>query len=127
VRVRSLLLLGTGLVLVLACITVFVAASGAYVQTHESPYVDPLLGRWRIVWDAGKANEMALTAHLDRISLRQWEAFVTPDGAVSFVDDEGCQHVGQMTSGGARASGTYSGCRKDPEWVGEWEAVRLER
>jgi hypothetical protein len=124
-KVRNLLLLGAGLMTALTCITAFIVASGTYIQTHESPFVDPLIGRWRIVWDAGTANEEVLIVRLDRISLRQWEAFVARDGLVFFVDDEGCEHMGEIASGGARATGYYTGCYKYPEWVGEWEMVRL--
>ena len=125
-KFRTLYLLGFILAALLACILVFNFISGLYIRSLESPYVDPLLGRWLITWDANTAGEQEATIRLDRIDLRQWHVFVSRDGTVKFIDEEGCEHFGELSPSGDRAEGFYSGCRIYPDWVGKWEMSRLE-
>jgi hypothetical protein len=84
-----------------------------------------MLGTWKITWDRGRENEIIYLAKVDKIMLRQFFVFVSDDGTLTFIDDEGCHHLGTLNEDGNSANGTYTLCDKDPSWTGKWEAVKV--
>ncbi len=98
-----------------------------YVGGVETQIVDPLVGTWEITWDAGTKYEQQIVVTAERLTLRRFGASVTNDGYVSFRDDEGCFHVGRLAPAAGQASGIYSGCHSEPDWVGAWEARRIAK
>lgn len=87
--------------------------------------LEDMMGRWSVIWDKGTADEETGVMNLTATSLPKFAIEVAPDGTVTFTDDEGCEHVGRLSRTKDFAAGTYTGCDAYPDWVGEWEVVKI--
>jgi hypothetical protein len=97
----------------------------AYVSSQASPYVDPLIGTWEIVWDADTKYEERLIVAFDRVSLRRFLGYVDDEGTVYFYDGDDCEYIGKLDESGDFAEGIYRNCTPYPDWQGVWQATRL--
>ena len=97
----------------------------AAVALTQHRYMDAFVGTWRVVWDRGQPWEERATVRVTSRSGRLvanglFDISVSEDGVVSFRDDEGYVHVGQLDASLRRVAGTYVGAG----WRGVWEASK---